>query len=1066
MKRFSLITLFSLTITLSAFAFQDPDPQYSNLEFTILDAEAKTVSVKGINNASTDPIIIPSKAKDGEIEYTVTTIAAQGFYNYSKITKVVFPEGLTTIGNRAFAHCTAISDTIVLPSTLTNLYSFAAFYNVSTPAFVIKANTPPTISISEVYGLLPNIPIIIPSGTRVQYNNDSEWSKYQQMFCDDQSFTDGTYIYSVLNSSTVSVVGYVGNTYSMSGTVVIKANATNPFDNKTYIVTEIGDKAFFNCPKITSVQLSENIEKIGDKAFAHDSLIVGTLVLPASLKYIGEKVFYNLLHLDTLSILSATPPTLQDNATQTYNTVSDVFYNLPVNTVIQVPCNTLRTYRNHARWSPFADRYVDSCLVLVDNIYYLATDTGAVVDGYEVAPIGNLTLRESVAFGERILTVVAIADACFQQTKITSLSLPKNIVSIGKWSFYGCNQLTSLTLPENIATIAEKAFAHDSLIDGKLTFPSSLSNIGEKAFYNLLSLDTLDIHATIPPVLFQSVAEEFHNLPLTTIINIPCNSLQTYKNNPKWQTLWTQFVDPCIVLINNFYYTATETGAIVVGFDKTPSGDILFEETVTINGKSLNVVAITDRLLANNTYITSLSLPAFCTTLGNNSFLRCTNLKKISFNEALQVVGDSCFMGGTFDEIVMPTSLKTIGKCSFRDNTNLKRLYLNDGLQSIGERAFTNDNALSDTITLPSSIIEIGTAAFTGCENLTTIILGSATPPQVTYDQYSVFGSASKFIIPCGSMDSYKNANYWKNLSSKFVSACKPLTLKKGEALTQDTIVSSISFSRTFPMNQWQALYLPFEMDSMLVYDDGYWDAYFPFNSEKPTEGGYFYLYGLKSIDTNSGLFTFQEVHELNSNTPYMMLFIDKNTNYFEDKEIVFKSKQGEYRLTDNYTEPTLGAAYQLHGNNSLWEHSLTDGYTLSSSCDSCAQGIYDYKFWFSHNDNAPVLPFSWVVTPTKDIASKIMPAPRFLAGRWGYQPSSGGGDTPTSMQTVSESKVTYTQTGSQLTLYTQGQPCKVYAIDGTLLLSIDGTQDEVSIELNQGLYIIYSNGQSQKVLF
>ena len=144
----------------------------------------------------------------------------------------------------------------------------------------------------------------------------------------------------------------------------------------------------------------------------------------------------------------------------------------------------------------------------------------------------------------------------------------------------------------------------------------------------------------------------------------------------------------------------------------------------------------------------------------------------------------------------------------------------------------------------------------------------------------------------------------------------------------------------------------------------------------------------------------------------------------------------------------------------------MTDGYTLSSSCDSCAQGIYDYKFWFSHNDNAPVLPFSWVVTPTMDIASKIMPAPRFLAGRWGYQPSSGGGDTPTSMQTVSESKVTYTQTGSQLTLYTQGQPCKVYAIDGTLLLSTNGSQEEVSIELDKGMYIIYSNGHSQKVLF
>ena len=112
MKRYSLLTLFFLTLTHTASAFQDP--KYSNLEFTVLDTEAKTVSVKGVNNASAGPIIIPDTVNDGENDYTVTTIAAQGFYSYSNITKVVFPAGLKTIGDRAFAHCTAISDTIIL----------------------------------------------------------------------------------------------------------------------------------------------------------------------------------------------------------------------------------------------------------------------------------------------------------------------------------------------------------------------------------------------------------------------------------------------------------------------------------------------------------------------------------------------------------------------------------------------------------------------------------------------------------------------------------------------------------------------------------------------------------------------------------------------------------------------------------------------------------------------------------------------------------------------------------------------------------------------------------------
>ena len=68
MKRFSLITLFFLTLAHTASAFKDPDPKYSNLEFTVLNAEAKTVSVKAVNRTNyytaTDTLIIPDTATD------------------------------------------------------------------------------------------------------------------------------------------------------------------------------------------------------------------------------------------------------------------------------------------------------------------------------------------------------------------------------------------------------------------------------------------------------------------------------------------------------------------------------------------------------------------------------------------------------------------------------------------------------------------------------------------------------------------------------------------------------------------------------------------------------------------------------------------------------------------------------------------------------------------------------------------------------------------------------------------------------------------------------------------
>lgn len=886
MKRFSLITLFFLTLTHTASAAVTfTDSKYPNLLFTVLDTEPKTVSVKGVDNASAEPIIIPATVNDGVYDYTVTTIADQGFYNYSKITKIVFPEGLTTIGNRAFAHCTAISDTIILPSTLTSIYSFAAFYNVPTPAFIIMSRTPPTITFSESYGLLPNIPICIPSGTRTDYNNSREWSKYQQLFCDEQTFTDGKYIYTKLSNTTASASGYVGNLYSIADTVSIKATVTNPFNNQTYRITEIGSNAFYNCPKITSVQLSENIEKIGDKAFAHDSLIDGALVLPASLKYIGEKVFYNLLHLDTLTILSPTPPTLLDNATQSYNTVLDVFFNLPISTLIQVPCNTLRTYQKHARWGFLRNRYVD----------------------------------------------------------------------------------------------------------------------------------------------------------------------------------------PCMVLRNNFYYQATNKGAEVIGFETTPQGEVRFEDTVTINGKNLNVVTITDGFLANNTDITKLTLPTHCTTLGSNSFVKCTNLKKIYLNEGLQTIGDTCFMGGTFDTIVMPSTLKTIGKYSFRDNPNLRGLFLNEGLQSIGERAFTNNSALRDTIIIPSSITQIGAAAFTRCDQLTYVILRGSNPPRVTSDGYPVFGSASNFIVPCGYTEAYKTAPYWKTLKNNITNNCKPLILKQGDVLVRDTAVSSIAYSRTFELDVWQTLYLPFDVNSVLVYDEEdeeYYDINYPF---VPGTGGYFYLNEYDTTNVEEATITFTTATMIEKNTAYLIQFPTTDDRYFEGKYIVFKSTAGEYTLKpEDYSQHEATKQFEISGNSSVYNQSVSDMYIFRTTHVTGKDGKDSVKYEFNRQASDTLKPFEFGLLPyVVEPSSGISSAPMRMSLRIGRSSgNTGGGDITTSVsETHAPNAITYRTGAGELALSLNGLPCQLYSVSGTLLYSSAGGTEEITIPLEKGIYILYSEGKSQKIV-
>ena len=82
MKRSSLSILLLLAVISPSFAFQDP--KYSNLEFTVLDEEAKTVSVKAVSKSAytaADTLTIPSSATDSETGaiYTVTEVAEDGF---------------------------------------------------------------------------------------------------------------------------------------------------------------------------------------------------------------------------------------------------------------------------------------------------------------------------------------------------------------------------------------------------------------------------------------------------------------------------------------------------------------------------------------------------------------------------------------------------------------------------------------------------------------------------------------------------------------------------------------------------------------------------------------------------------------------------------------------------------------------------------------------------------------------------------------------------------------------------------------------------------------------------
>jgi hypothetical protein len=68
------------------------------------------------------------------------------------------------------------------------------------------------------------------------------------------------------------------------------------------------------------------------------------------------------------------------------------------------------------------------------------------------------------------LPITAIADGVFRKKGLTSVTLPKGLVKIGKEAF-AFNELTTLTIPKDVKFIGENAFASNALTN--LTFPKN-----------------------------------------------------------------------------------------------------------------------------------------------------------------------------------------------------------------------------------------------------------------------------------------------------------------------------------------------------------------------------------------------------------------------------------------------------------------------------------------------------------------------------------------------------------------------------------------------------------------
>lgn len=112
-------------------------------------------------------------------------------------------------------------------------------------------------------------------------------------------YQDGFYFYILSETNrTVEVAAkdHEGNYYS--GNVDIPSEIVR--DSKTYSVTGIGARAFWDCSRLISVTIPNSITEIGGYAFARSSLT--SVDIPNSVTHIGDQAFWDCGSLTSMTI--------------------------------------------------------------------------------------------------------------------------------------------------------------------------------------------------------------------------------------------------------------------------------------------------------------------------------------------------------------------------------------------------------------------------------------------------------------------------------------------------------------------------------------------------------------------------------------------------------------------------------------------------------------------------------------------------------------------------------------------------------------------------------------------
>ena len=549
----------------------------SNLTWTLDSEGVLTISGNGDMNGYgflSAPWHYSSEVKSAVIADGVTSIGNEAFYHCTSLTSVTIPDSVTSIGDRVFSYCTSLTS-VTIPDSVTSIGDRVFSYCTSlTGIWVAEGNSHYSSDASGVLFNKDKTTLVQCPGAFAAYTiPDSVTSIGRYAFYGCTSLTSVT-----IPGSVTSIGVYAFDSCASLISVTIPDGVTSigdsAFDYCTSLtsvtipgsVTSIGDSVFYHCTSLASVTIPDSVTSIGRYAFAYCKSLT-SVAIPDGVTSIGEKAFSQCTSLTSVAI--------PDSVT---SIGERAFYECTSLTSVTIP---------------------DSVTSIGDSVFYHCTS------------LTSVTIPDSVT---------SIGDYAFSGcTSLTSVTIPDSVTSIGEGTFEDCTSLTSVTIPDSETSIGDYAFSYCTSLTS-VTIPDGVTSIGCAAFRFCTSL----ISMTIPDSVTSIVDGFFLGCKSLTSVTIP-NSVTSIGNGA--------------------FQLCTSLTSVTIPNSVTSIGESAFDNCTSLTSVTIpdSVTSIGDWAFGSCTSLTSVTIPDSVTSIGRYAFAYCTSLTSVAIPDSVTSIGEYAF---------------------------------------------------------------------------------------------------------------------------------------------------------------------------------------------------------------------------------------------------------------------------------------------------------------------------------------------------------------------------------------------------------------------------------------